>query len=223
MDAAGKDGTIRSILSGLNPAGVTVTSFKVPAGAETKHDFLWRVHAAAPAKGTIGVFNRSHYEDVLVVRVKNFVPRSVWSKRYDHIRNLETLLHDEGTRIVKCFLHVSKEEQRSRFQDRIDDPTKRWKFRAGDLDGAEAALAAEQKAVESDRKALAGELAELRTGLERMAQERVGLVGAISPDVLATFDLPAGLHAGPITYKLTPEGRQYLDPQAKSINTVISF
>ena len=134
MDAAGKDGTIRSILSGLNPAGVTVTSFKVPAGAETKHDYLWRVHAAAPAKGSIGVFNRSHYEDVLVVRVKNFVPKAVWSKRYEHIRSLESLLHDEGTRVVKCFLHVSKEEQRRRFQDRVDDPTKRWKFRAGDLD-----------------------------------------------------------------------------------------
>lgn len=134
MDAAGKDGTIRSILSGLNPAGVTVTSFKVPAGAEARHDYLWRVHAAAPERGSIGVFNRSHYEDVLVVRVKNFVPKSVWSKRYEHIRNLEQLLHDEGTRIVKCFLHVSKEEQRRRFQERVDDPTKQWKFRAGDLD-----------------------------------------------------------------------------------------
>ena len=134
MDAAGKDGTIRAILSGLNPAGVKVTSFKVPGGPETQHDYLWRVHAAAPAKGDIGVFNRSHYEDVLVVRVKNFVPKSVWSQRYDHINAFERLLVDEGTTVVKIFLHVSKDEQRQRLQERVDDPEKRWKFRSGDLD-----------------------------------------------------------------------------------------
>lgn len=137
MDAAGKDGTIRSILSGLNPAGFRVESFGVPGGPETKHDYLWRVHAAVPRKGVIGIFNRSHYEDVLVVRVKEFVPRSVWSKRYDHIRDFERLLGDEGTQVVKVFLHVSKDEQRERLQERIDDPEKRWKFRLGDLDDRE--------------------------------------------------------------------------------------
>lgn len=134
MDAAGKDGTIRSILSGLNPAGVRVTGFGVPGGPEAQHDYLWRVHAAVPAKGMIGIFNRSHYEDVLVVRVKGFVPKSVWSRRYHHINEFERLLHDEGTEVVKVFLHVSKDEQRERMQERIDDPAKQWKFRAGDLD-----------------------------------------------------------------------------------------
>lgn len=134
MDAAGKDGTIRAVLSGLNPAGITVSSFKVPAGAEREHDYLWRVHQVAPAKGHIGVFNRSHYEDVLVVRVKQFVAPQVWRRRYGHIRDFERLLSDEGTAVVKCFLHVSKAEQAARLQERIDNPEKRWKFRAGDLD-----------------------------------------------------------------------------------------
>jgi PPK2 family polyphosphate:nucleotide phosphotransferase len=132
-DAAGKDGTIRTILSGLNPAGVQVTSFKVPGGRETAQDYLWRVHAACPADGEIGVFNRSHYEDVLVVRVKGFAPESVWSKRFRHINEFEKMLSDEGTSVVKCFLNVSKAEQARRFQDRIDDPAKGWKFREGDL------------------------------------------------------------------------------------------
>jgi PPK2 family polyphosphate:nucleotide phosphotransferase len=134
MDAAGKDGTIRSITSGMNPAGVDVTSFKAPGGPELGHDYLWRVHAAAPGHGRLGVFNRSHYEDVLVVRVKGIVPPRVWSRRYDHINAFEQMLVDEGTTIVKCFLHVSKDEQRRRLQERIDDPEKQWKFRAGDLD-----------------------------------------------------------------------------------------
>jgi PPK2 family polyphosphate:nucleotide phosphotransferase len=132
-DAAGKDGTVRSILSGLNPAGVRVTSFKVPAGRETAQDYLWRVHAACPGHGEIGVFNRSHYEEVLVVRVKGFAPQSVWSKRYRHINEFERMLTDEGTKIIKCFLHVSKDEQAKRFQDRLDDPAKGWKFREDDL------------------------------------------------------------------------------------------
>jgi PPK2 family polyphosphate:nucleotide phosphotransferase len=134
MDAAGKDGTIRNMLSGLNPAGFRVSSFGVPGGPEAQHDYLWRVHAEVPAKGLIGIFNRSHYEDVLVVRVKNFAPRAVWSKRYEHIRGFEQLLADEGTTVVKCFLNVSKDEQRKRLQERVDDPEKRWKFRLGDLD-----------------------------------------------------------------------------------------
>jgi PPK2 family polyphosphate:nucleotide phosphotransferase len=134
MDAAGKDGTIRSMLSGLNPAGIQVSNFKVPGGPEVQHDYLWRVHAAVPGKGEIGIFNRSHYEDVLVVRVKEFVPRSVWSRRYEHINGFERLLADEGTTVVKVFLNVSNEKQRERLQERVDDPEKRWKFRAGDLD-----------------------------------------------------------------------------------------
>ena len=134
MDAAGKDGTIRNMLAGLNPAGFRISSFGVPGGPETQHDYLWRVHAQAPPKGCIGIFNRSHYEDVLVVRVKNFVPKAVWSKRYAHIAAFEQQLVDEGTTVVKCFLDVSKDEQRERLQERVDDPEKRWKFRMGDLD-----------------------------------------------------------------------------------------
>jgi len=134
MDAAGKDGTIRAVTAGLNPAGVNVSSFKVPGGPETQHDYLWRIHAACPPKGEIGIFNRSHYEDVLVVRVKNLVPADRWQKRYQQIADFERMLGDEGTRVVKVFLNVSKDEQRQRFQDRLDDPDKRWKFRAGDLD-----------------------------------------------------------------------------------------
>ena len=134
MDAAGKDGTIRNTLSGLNPAGVRVTSFKAPGGPEAAHDYLWRIHAACPARGEIGVFNRSHYEDVLVVRVKRLAPKSLWRKRYAHIRNFEQLLADEGTTVVKLYLNISNEEQRERLQDRVDSPDERWKFRLGDLD-----------------------------------------------------------------------------------------
>lgn len=134
MDAAGKDGTIRNILAGLNPAGIQVSSFRVPGGPEVQHDYLWRVHAVTPAKGIIGIFNRSHYEDVLVVRVKQLVPETAWSRRYDHIKAFEELLADEGTTVVKCFLNVSFDEQRERLQERVDDPEKRWKFRLGDLE-----------------------------------------------------------------------------------------
>ncbi len=133
-DAAGKDGTIRAIFSGLNPAGVKVTSFKVPAGREAVQDYLWRVHLACPARGEVGVFNRSHYEDVLVVRVREFVPQSVWKRRYRHITEFERMLSDEGTRIIKCFLNVSKREQALRFQERLENPAKNWKFRAADLE-----------------------------------------------------------------------------------------
>ena len=134
IDAAGKDGTVRNVFGPLNAAGVHVTSFKAPVGDELEHDFLWRVHAEAPRRGEIGVWNRSHYEDVLIVRVKNLVPRQRWQKRYRHIREFERLLVDEGTRIVKINLHISKDEQRERLQARVDDPNKRWKFRAGDLE-----------------------------------------------------------------------------------------
>lgn len=133
MDAAGKDGTIRAVFAGVNPQGVRVNSFKRPTDEELAHDFLWRVHQHTPAKGMIGIFNRSHYEDVLVVRVNNLVPEDVWQARYDHINNFERLLSDNGTRILKFFLHIDKDEQKERFQERLDIPEKRWKFSKGDL------------------------------------------------------------------------------------------
>ena len=134
IDAGGKGGTIRSVMNRLNPAGVSVHGFGVPSDEERAHDFLWRIHDHTPARGKVAVFDRSHYEDVLVVRVKGLAPEPVWRKRYVHIRNFEELLDDEGTSVVKFFLNVSKEEQRERLQDRIDDPDERWKFRAGDLE-----------------------------------------------------------------------------------------
>jgi len=134
IDAGGKDGTIREVFASINPAGVDVNAFGVPSEAELSHDYLWRIHARTPSRGTIGVFNRSHYEDVLVVRVKQFAPEDVWRKRYRHIREFERMLGDEGTRVVKLFLNLSKDEQKARLQDRVDDPTERWKFRKGDLD-----------------------------------------------------------------------------------------
>ncbi len=134
MDAGGKDGTTRSVFEGANPQGVEVTSFKRPSEEELAHDFLWRVHKAVPASGMIGVFNRSHYEDVLVVRVHNIVPESVWRPRYEMINNFEKMLTASGTRIIKFFLHISRNEQKRRFQERIDDPAKRWKFDPADLE-----------------------------------------------------------------------------------------
>lgn len=134
MDAGGKDGTIRHVFDGVNPQGVKVWPFKVPTPRELAHDYLWRVHRRTPGAGEMTIFNRSHYEDVLVVRVKGFVPESVWSKRYDQINQFEKLLADEGTTIVKFFLHISKEEQKERFRARLDEPHKRWKFRRGDLE-----------------------------------------------------------------------------------------
>jgi len=134
VDAGGKGGTIRSVFGGLAPAAVNVSGFGVPSKDEIAHDYLWRVHARAPRRGTISVFDRSHYEDVLVVRVKGLVPDAVWKRRYGHIRDWERMLTDEGIRVVKFFLNTSKDEQRERFQDRIDSPDERWKFRLGDLD-----------------------------------------------------------------------------------------
>jgi len=134
MDAGGKDGTIRSVFAGVNPQGVRVTSFKVPSEEERDHDFLWRIHPRVPGLGEIGIFNRSHYEDVLVVRVHELVPKAVWSERYAHINAFEANLADARTRIVKLFLHISKDEQRLRLQERVDIPEKRWKFNAGDLE-----------------------------------------------------------------------------------------
>jgi PPK2 family polyphosphate:nucleotide phosphotransferase len=133
MDASGKDGTIRHVMRGINPQGVTVTSFKVPTPEELDHDFLWRIHQHTPRRGMIGIFNRSHYEDVLVVRVEKLVTRGVWQARYDHINAFERLLADSGVTILKFFLHISKDEQKERFQDRLDEPDKQWKFSRGDL------------------------------------------------------------------------------------------
>lgn len=134
IDAGGKDGAIRHVFKGVNPQGVYVYSFKVPSKLELAHDYLWRVHKVVPQTGMIGVFNRSHYEDVLVVRVDNIVPESVWRLRYEHINQFERLLHDTGTTILKFFLHISPEEQAKRFQARLDDPTKHWKFALEDLE-----------------------------------------------------------------------------------------
>lgn len=133
MDTAGKDGTIRVVLTGVNPQSCQIVPFKQPSHEEIDHDFLWRVHHAVPRRGNIGIFNRSHYEDVLVVRVHNLVPEKQWKSRYDRINEFEELLHDGGVKIVKCFLHISNEEQRERLQARLDNPDKRWKFSKGDL------------------------------------------------------------------------------------------
>jgi PPK2 family polyphosphate:nucleotide phosphotransferase len=133
MDAGGKDGAIKKVFDSVNPQGVRVASFKVPTPEELAHDYLWRIHQRVPAKGYIGIFNRSHYEDVLVVRVNEIVPRAVWEKRYGQINEFEQLLAETGTHILKFYLHISKEEQRERLQARLDDPTKRWKFSPGDL------------------------------------------------------------------------------------------
>lgn len=133
MDAGGKDGTIRKVFTGVNPQGVRVASFKAPTAHELSHDFLWRIHREVPGKGEIGVFNRSHYEDVLIVRVEELVPEPVWRDRYAHIRHFEDVLADAGTTVVKVFLHISKDEQAERFQARLDTPEKRWKFSAADL------------------------------------------------------------------------------------------
>ena len=133
IDAGGKDGTINHVFRGLNPQGVVVTSFKQPTGEELAHDFLWRIHKRVPEKGYIGVFNRSHYEDVLVVRVHNLVDKKVWKTRYDQINQFEEMLAENGTTILKFFLYISKDEQKKRFEARRDDPQKRWKFALGDL------------------------------------------------------------------------------------------
>ena len=134
LDASGKDGTIRSVFTGVNPQGCHVVSFKAPSSNERAHDFLWRIHDKCPGRGRIGIFNRSHYEDVVTVRVRELAPKSVWSKRPRHINEFERMLTDEGTTLIKVYLHLSKEEQRERLQERVDNPEKRWKFRAGDLD-----------------------------------------------------------------------------------------
>jgi PPK2 family polyphosphate:nucleotide phosphotransferase len=132
LDAAGKDGVIRHVFSGMNPQGTFVFGFKQPSKEEAAHDFLWRAHRHAPSKGEVVIFNRSHYEDVLVVRVHKLVPHSVWSKRYDLINDFETTLSRNNTTILKFFLHISPEEQLARFKQRLDDPSRHWKISEGD-------------------------------------------------------------------------------------------
>lgn len=131
-DAAGKDGTINHVLGAMNPQGCRVSGFKVPSKEEAAHDFLWRYHKATPERGQVAIFNRSHYEDVLVVRVHDLVPKEIWSKRYEHINNFEKLLHDDGTHILKFYLHIDQDEQLMRFKQRIDDPARHWKISDGD-------------------------------------------------------------------------------------------
>ena len=133
MDTGGKDGTIKHVFEGVNPQGCRVSSFKAPSAEERNHDFLWRYHKSAPAVGRIGIFNRSHYEDVLVVRVKNLVPEEVWRKRYELINNFERGLVLNGITILKFYLHISKGEQKKRLESRLDDPDKRWKFSSNDI------------------------------------------------------------------------------------------
>ena len=133
-DAGGKDGTVRHVFAGLNPQACQVTGFGVPVGIETRHDYLWRAHAACPPRGTVGIFNRSYYEDVLAVRVHGLAPDAVWSRRFRHIVEFERMLDDEGTTVVKLFLHVSRAEQARRLQARLDDPARNYKYNAGDLD-----------------------------------------------------------------------------------------
>lgn len=133
-DASGKDGVVRHVFEGVNPSGVRVASFKAPTEDELARDFLWRVHARVPRNGEIVLFNRSHYEDVLVVRVRKLAAKQVWEPRFDQINDFERLLAESGTTILKFFLHISREEQAQRFRERIADPKKRWKFRRGDLE-----------------------------------------------------------------------------------------
>ncbi len=137
IDAGGKDGTIQHVMSSMNPQGVTVTPFKVPEGEERRHDYLWRVHRAVPQYGNIGIFNRSHYEDVLVVRVHDLVPKAQWSKRYDQINDFERMLSENGVKIVKFLLYISKDEQAKRFRQRLEDPGKNWKFSMDDVKESE--------------------------------------------------------------------------------------
>lgn len=134
MDTSGKDGTIKHVMSGVNPQGCKVVSFKPPSPEELGHDFLWRVHQKAPSKGQIGIFNRSHYEDVLITRVHGWVSEMVVKQRFNQIKEFEELLHENGTTILKFFLHISKDEQKERLEERLHDPEKRWKFNEGDLE-----------------------------------------------------------------------------------------
>jgi PPK2 family polyphosphate:nucleotide phosphotransferase len=134
MDTGGKDGVIRSVFQGVDPQGVRVANFKAPSPEELDHDYLWRAHRQVPGRGEIAIFNRSHYEDVLIVRVHKWITREVWQRRYDQINDFERMLAEEGATLVKFYLHISKDEQKTRLQSRLDEPKKRWKFNPVDLD-----------------------------------------------------------------------------------------
>lgn len=134
MDTSGKDGTIKHVFSACDPLGIRLSSFKAPSEEELAHDYLWRVHAQVPAKGELVIFNRSHYEDVLIVKVHDWIDEEECKRRYQQINDFERMLSETGTTIIKCFLHISKEEQKERLQERLDDPTKHWKFNPKDLD-----------------------------------------------------------------------------------------
>jgi PPK2 family polyphosphate:nucleotide phosphotransferase len=134
MDAGGKDGTVRNVFQGLDPHGLSVVAFKAPTVAELERDFLWRVHARVPGRGEVSIWNRSHYEDVVAVRVRKLAPRDVWEKRFEHIVNFERLLADEGTLVLKFFLHIDAAEQKARLEARLKDPTKQWKLQRSDID-----------------------------------------------------------------------------------------
>lgn len=134
MDTSGKDGTIKHVFSACDPLGIRLASFKAPSEEELAHDYLWRVHAQVPAKGELVIFNRSHYEDVLIVKVHDWIDEAECKRRYQQINDFERMLSETGTTLIKCFLHISKEEQKERLQERLDDPTKHWKFNPKDLD-----------------------------------------------------------------------------------------
>lgn len=204
IDTGGKDGTIRAVFEGVNPQGCRVWPFKVPSAEEADHDFLWRYHAKTPGRGMIGVFNRSHYEDVLVARVKGLVPEAVWRPRYDQINDFEAMLAASGTTILKFFLHISKAEQKKRLEARIADPEKQWKFDAADLveraawDGYQAAFtealaqcstkAAPWHVVPADRKwfrnlVVARTIADTLEAMDpQIPEARPGIAGTIVPD-----------------------------------------
>jgi PPK2 family polyphosphate:nucleotide phosphotransferase len=188
MDTGGKDGTIRHVMSGFNPAGCMVTSFKVPSEEEKKHDFLWRIHHAAPPKGVIGVFNRSHYEDVLVVRVHKMVPKDVWKARYRQINEFERTLTENGTTIIKLFLHISKKEQAKRLKARIEDKKKNWKFSSADL--VERKLWSEyQEAYEDALRECSTEYAPWTVIPADVKWARDAMVARVMVDTLETLDL----------------------------------
>jgi PPK2 family polyphosphate:nucleotide phosphotransferase len=155
MDTSGKDGTIKHVFRSVNPQGVKVAAFKAPNDTELAHDYLWRIHSHTPGAGHLTIFNRSHYEDVLIVRVHDLVPKEVWHRRYHHIREFERMLADEGTVIRKIFLHISRDEQKRRLTERLENPDKNWKFEHSDL--------AERKLWDRYRKAYEAALAETST------------------------------------------------------------
>jgi PPK2 family polyphosphate:nucleotide phosphotransferase len=188
MDTSGKDGTIRHVMGGFNPSGTRVASFRKPTIDELDHDYLWRVHRQVPAKGEVVVFNRSHYEDVLVVRVHTLVPQAVWKRRYDQIRCFEQSLSEEGCIILKFFLHISKDEQRKRLQARLDDPTKRWKFQRGDLE--ERALWSDyRKAYEAALSKTSTEEAPWYVVPANQKWYRNYIVGSVIVDALERLDM----------------------------------